>query len=138
MINKTIGFIGGGNMASAMIGGMINSRLCHKEQIIATARTQETLNRLSDAYGIRVALDNVETARHSDILFLAVKPYLYQEIIKEIRDVIDDQKLIVAIAAGISHAKLNHYFNKPLKIVRAMPNTPAMVLEAMSALTPNE
>lgn len=138
MMNKTIGFIGGGNMASAMIGGIICSRLCHKEQIIATARTQDTLNRLSDAYGIRVTLDNVEAARDSDILFLAVKPYMYQEVIKEIRDVIDEQKIIVAIAAGISHTKLDHYFGKPLKIVRAMPNTPAMVLEAMSALTPNE
>lgn len=125
-------------MASAMIGGMIHSRLCHKDQIIATARTQETLDRLSGAYGIRVTLDNREAAKDSDILFLAVKPYLYEDIIEGIRDVIDGRKIIVAIAAGVSHARLNQYFGKPLKIVRAMPNTPAMVLEAMSALTPNE
>lgn len=138
MMNKTIGFIGGGNMASAIIGGMIDSRLCTKKQIIATARTQKTLDRLSNAYGIQVTLDNQKAARESDILFLAVKPYLYPDIIKEIRDEIDASKIIIAIAAGISHAKLNQYFGRSLKIVRAMPNTPAMVLEAMSALTPNE
>lgn len=138
MIDKTIGFIGGGNMASAMIGGMINSRLCHKEQIIVTARTQSTLDRLSAAYDIRVTLNNKEAAQFSDILFLAVKPYAYEEIIKEIKNVVSNQKIIVSIAAGINHAKLNSYFGKPLKIIRAMPNTPAMVLEAMTALTPNE
>lgn len=137
-MNQHIGFIGGGNMASAMIGGMINSRLCNKEQIIASARTQATLDRLSDSYGIRVTLDNTEVIQNSGIVILAVKPYLYQDVIAEIRNFTDDQKLIIAIAAGISHRKLNEFFRKPVKIIRAMPNTPAMVLEAMSALTPNE
>ena len=138
MKDQTIGFIGGGNMASAMIGGMLHSRLCHKEQIIATARTQASLDRLSGAYGIQTTFDNRKAAGQSDILVLAVKPYLYEKIIKEIRDETDDTKIIVAIAAGVSLAQLNRYFGKPMKIIRAMPNTPAMVSEAMSALTPNE
>lgn len=137
MTDKTIGFIGGGNMASAIISGMLHSRLYQKEQIIASARSQATLDRLLNAYGIRVTLDNQEVVCRSDILFLAVKPYMYEEIIREIRDITDEGKIIVSIAAGISHARLNQYFDKPLKIVRAMPNTPAAVLEAMSALTPN-
>ncbi len=137
-MTKTIGFIGCGNMGQAMINGILRSGLCTPQQIAASAHTQATLDRLSDLYGIQTSLNNPAIARMSDIIFLAVKPYKYQEIIREIRDFVDEQKLIVAIAAGINHAKLDSFFDKPVKIVRAMPNTPAMVQEAMSALTPNK
>lgn len=138
MMNKTIGFIGCGNMGSAMIGGITASGLCAPAQIIASAHTQTTLDSISAAYGIQVTLDNTEVARRADIIFLAVKPYLYQTVIEEIRDITENDKLIVAIAAGISHSRLDSFFGRPAKIIRAMPNTPAMALEAMSALTPNE
>lgn len=138
MNKNKIGFIGCGNMGSAIISGILSSKLYDKEQIIASAHTKATLDRLSSAYGISVTLDNTEIVKNSDIVFLAVKPFLYQSIIEEIRDSSDDTKLFVAIAAGISHTKLHNFFGKPMKIVRAMPNTPAQVLEAMSALTPNE
>lgn len=124
-------------MASAMIGGILNSRLCHKEQIIASAKTKATLERLSSAYGILTATDNRKVIQTSDIVFLAVKPYLYKEVIEEIRDCANDEKIIVAIAAGITLSDIEDAFEKPVKAVRAMPNTPALVMEAMSALTPN-
>lgn len=137
-MNKKIGFIGGGNMGSSMISGLLSSNLSTAESIIASAHTQATLDRLAASYGIQTTLDNTTVAKTADIIFLAVKPYLYEDVIEEIRDIINDDKLIVAIAAGVSHSKLDDYFGKPVKIVRAMPNTPAMVLEAMSALSPNE
>lgn len=137
-MNKKIGFIGGGNMGSAMISGILSSGLAAKQQLIASAHSQATLDRLMAAYGITVTLDNRVVAEASDIIFLAVKPYMYEDIIEEIRDLVDEEKLVVAIAAGISLSKLDDYFGRPVKLVRAMPNTPAMVLEAMSALTPNE
>lgn len=137
-MDKTIGFIGCGNMGCAMMSGILNSGLCKADQITASAHTQATLSRLSESFGIRVTPDNRTVVQNSDIIFLAVKPYLYKEIIEEIRDDTDEEKLIIAIAAGISHSKLDDFFGKPVKIVRAMPNTPAMVLAAMSALTPNE
>ncbi len=137
-MNKKIGFIGSGNMGSAMIGGILSSGISKAEQIIASAHTQSTLDRLSASYGIQTTLDNVAVVKDTDIIFLAVKPYMYEDVIEEIRDFVDEEKLIVAIAAGVSHSKLDNFFGKPVKIVRAMPNTPAMVLEAMSALTPNE
>lgn len=137
-MDKKIGFIGCGNMGSAMTNGILSSGLCTADQITASAHTQATLDRLSAAYGIQVTSDNREIARDSDIIFLAVKPHMYKGIIKEIRDNVDEDKLIIAIAAGISHSKLEDYFGKPVKIIRAMPNTPAMVLEAMSALSPNQ
>ncbi len=137
MLQKTIGFIGCGNMGSAMIGGIVGSGLVPAGQVIASAHTAATLNKIKDQYPIETTLDNTEVAKKSDILFLAVKPYLYEKVISEIKDVTPENAVIVAIAAGQSIAKIEGYFGRPVKLVRAMPNTPAMVLEAMSALTPN-
>lgn len=138
MLDKTIGFIGSGNMGSAMIGGIISSGLVPAAKVIASAKTQATLDKLTQSYAIRTTLDNLTVAKEADILFLAVKPYLYETVIKEIREVITPEQIIVAIAAGQTIALMESLFSQPVKLVRTMPNTPAMVLEAMSAITPNE
>lgn len=125
-------------MGTAMIGGIVSSGLVPPENIIVSARTQETMDRLSARYGIRTTRDNNQVAAESDILFLAVKPNLYENIIKSIRDTISEQQIIVSIAAGQTLSRIESLFSKQVKLVRTMPNTPAMVLEAMSAVTPNE
>ena len=137
-MDKTIGFIGGGNMASAMIGGILKSGLAAKEQIIATAKTTKTTDSLSERFGISASTDNTAAAKQSDILFLAVKPYLVEEIIVEIKDYVRPETLIISIAAGQTLEKIEHVFEKNIKLVRAMPNTPALVGEAMSALCSNQ
>lgn len=137
-MDKTIGFIGGGNMASAMIGGILKSGLAAKEQIIATAKTTKTTDSLSERFGISASTDNTAAAKQSDILFLAVKPYLFEEIIVEIKDYVRPETLIISIAAGQTLEKIEHVFEKNIKLVRAMPNTPALVGEAMSALCSNQ
>ena len=137
-MNKTIGFIGGGNMASAIIGGILNSGLTSEDHIIATARTERTLLSLQERFQIRTTRSNPEAASLSDILFLAVKPHLFPEIIAEIRDSIPKHAILVSIAAGQSLDAIEGFFKKTVKLVRAMPNTPALVGEAMSALCPNE
>ena len=138
MLDKKIGFIGSGNMGRAMIGGIISSGLVPASHLIASAKTQVTLDTLSEQYGIRTTLDNETVAVESDIIFLAVKPYLYETVIKEIKDCVTDDKIIVAIAAGQTISRIESLFSKDIKLVRTMPNTPAMVQEAMSAITPNE
>ena len=137
-MDKTIGFIGGGNMASAMIGGILKSGLAAKEQIIATAKTTKTTDSLSERFGISASTDNTAAVKQSDILFLAVKPYLFEEIIVEIKDYVRPETLIISIAAGHTLEKIEHVFEKNIKLVRAMPNTPALVGEAMSALCSNQ
>ena len=137
-MDKTIGFIGGGNMASAMIGGILKSGLAAKEQIIATAKTTKTTDSLSERFGISASTDNTAAAKQSDILFLAVKPYLFEEIIVEIKDYVRPETLIISIAAGQTLEKIEHVFEKNIKLVRAMPNTSALVGEAMSALCSNQ
>lgn len=137
-MDKTIGFIGGGNMASAIIGGILNSGLSAKEQIIATAKTEPTLASLRERFGITATSDNITAAKQSDILFLAVKPYLFKEIISEIKDCVRPETLIISIAAGQTIEKIESAFAKEIKLIRAMPNTPALVGEAMSALCTNK
>ena len=137
-MKRTIGFIGCGNMGGAMIGGMISSGICPKERLLASAKTLTSADRIAKTYGITTTLDNKALAAASDVIFLAVKPNMYESVIKEIKDLLTANQIVVSIAAGITLEKLDHLFGKPVKLIRAMPNTPAMVLESMSAITPNE
>lgn len=137
-MSKKIGFIGCGNMGSAMVGGILKSGIVAKEDIIASCSRQESAKRISESLGINTTLDNKEVCYNSDIIFLAVKPYMYEKVIKEIRDYIGLNKVIVTIAAGINLSDVEKWFNKETKIVKTMPNTPALVGEAMSAICPNE
>lgn len=88
MLDKKIGFIGSGNMGRAMIGGIISSGLVPASHLIASAKTQATLDTLSEQYGIRTTLDNETVAVESDIIFLAVKPYLYETVTKKSKTVL--------------------------------------------------
>ena len=138
MLDKKIGFIGSGNMGRAMIGGIISSGLVPANHLIASAKTQVTLDTLSEQYGIRTTLDNETVAVESDIIFLAVKPYLYETVIKEIKDSVTDDKIIVAIAAGQTISRIESLFSKDIKLVRTMPNTPALLGEGMTGMAYEE
>lgn len=134
-MDKIIGFIGAGNMAGAMIEGMINSNLIPPGNIIASSKTKATIQMMDTKYGIKTTLDNKEVTRASDFLVIAVKPYMYEEVLKEIREEIKDGAIIIAIAAGISTTYIEKLLGKEKLIVKAMPNTPAMVGQGMTALS---
>lgn len=136
-VNK-IGFIGAGNMGSAMIGGICASGLITPSQIIASDYLPATLNRLKDAYGICTTIFNEEVAATSDILFLAVKPNKFSEILPSLAPSLKDNCLVVSIAAGQSIHTIETLLGQNVKIIRAMPNTPALVGEGMSALCCND
>lgn len=127
------GFIGCGNMAKAMIGGILRKKLCAPEELTATARTQASRERSQRELGIRVIADNREAAQWADVIVLAVKPQYYSEVIREIRDAVSDQ-LVISIAPGKSLAWLAEQFGKDVKLVRCMPNTPALVGEGMTGV----
>lgn len=129
-----IGFIGLGNMATAMIGGMIGTGEFQAKDIIGSAKTQATANKVSEKYGIITGTDNRETARQADVLILAVKPVFLSEVIAEIREIVDDSKLVISIAAGRSIDWLEQEFGKKLRLIRCMPNTPAMVGEGCTCI----
>lgn len=134
-----IGFIGLGNMATAMIGGILLQKMAQPEDILGSAKTRATLDRMKGRYGIGVTGDNVLVAEQSDILFLAVKPIFFQEVIEQIRDSVRRDTLIVSIAAGRSLEYLEQAFGgRGRKLVRCMPNTPAMVMEGCTGVCANE
>ncbi|MFU0824502.1 pyrroline-5-carboxylate reductase [Clostridium sp.] len=137
-MDKSIGFIGCGNMASAIIKGIVKSELISPEKIIASNPSSGKLNKIKEETGILITNDNLEVAKFSKILFLSVKPNKYKDVIYEIKDSISDDVVIVTIAAGISIRNIEEYFGKDVKVVRTMPNTPALVGEGMSVLSPNE
>ncbi|NLK43703.1 MAG: pyrroline-5-carboxylate reductase [Tissierellia bacterium] len=133
-MDKIIGFIGCGNMAKAMIGGIIKSNLVLPKNIIASAKTEESLEDVANKYGITTTLDNKEVVKKSDYLILAVKPYMYEEVMKEIKEIVKEEQVIIGIAAGISIDYMKKILGRNVLVVKAMPNTPAMVGEGMAAL----
>lgn len=135
-MDKIIGFIGSGNMATAMIGGIVNSKLVSPNKIMASNPTKAKLQELSEKYKINITTNNHEVAKESDILILAVKPQYYPEVIEEIKEDVKKDVIIVSIAAGQKIEKIEKLFNKKIKIVRVMPNTPALVGECMAAISP--
>ena len=135
---KKIGFIGAGNMAGAIIGGIIKSNLVESQNVIASAKTMTNLNKLKDEYNINVTLDAREVVKNSDIVFMAVKPNIFDGVLEGVKDLIGDGKIVVSIAAGKSISSMENIIGDDKKIIRTMPNTPALVNEGMSALCPNK
>ena len=134
-MDKIIGFIGCGNMAKAMIGGMIKSNIIVPEKIIASAKTKETIEQVEKMFKIGTTLDNKEVSRISDYLILAVKPYMHELVLKEIRNEIKENAIVITIAAGISIDYMKKALGDDKLVVKAMPNTPAMVGEGVTALS---
>ena len=84
-----LGFIGCGNMAKAMLGGILKNEICAKEDVIATAKSEASRENARNTYGIQVTADNIEAAKSADVLVLAVKPIFYEEVIHEIKDAVE-------------------------------------------------
>ena len=132
-----IGFIGCGNMGQAMLRGMLSSGAVSSDQVIISARTQATRSKMAEELGVETG-SNTDVAKAADLLFLAVKPYLYEPVFAEIRPVLRSSQILVSIAPGKSIAWLQEQAGFEAKVIRTMPNTPAMVGEGMMgvALSP--
>lgn len=135
-MNKKIGFIGCGNMAKAMITSIIKAELVAPQSVFASDGYQPSLDDSKTRLGINTTMDNKEVVKSSDVIFLAVKPNIYDAVMQEIAPLVD-RKLIVSIAPGKTLAYLENGLGKNTKILRTMPNTPAMVGEGVTAICPN-
>ena len=128
-----ISFIGCGNMATAMIGGILKSGMAEKADLMASAASEKTRDRIRNELGIAEG-DNAAAAMHGDIVFLAVKPQYYETVCGEIAGCVRPDQIVISIAPGKTLSYLAEKFGENRKIVRAMPNTPALVGEGMSGL----
>ena len=133
-----LGFIGTGNMASAMIGGILKNQILSADEVIGSNRGLQKRESVKEQFGICVTENNKEVAEKADIIVLSVKPQFYEEVICEIRDVLRADQIVITIAPGKTLAWLAEKFGKEVKIVRTMPNTPALVGAGMTAMCPNE
>ena len=133
-----LGFIGTGNMAGAIMGGVIKSNVFKPEEIIGADLFAFCCEKVKELYGINVTDSNKEVIEKSEVVIFSVKPQFYADVIQEVKDLVRPEQLIITIAPGKTLAWLAEQFGKDVKIVRTMPNTPAMVGEGMTAATPNE
>ena len=132
-----LGFIGCGNMAQAIMKGILGKGLYAKEEIIAADHSEEALKRAEAELGVSTSTDNCQAAQ-ADIILLAVKPFHFKEVIPEISGEVTKDKLVISIAAGQTIENIEKLFDKPISLVRVMPNTPALVGEGAAGICHNE
>lgn len=132
-----IGFIGTGNMGSAIVEGYIKKYSDEKTNVFVFDKDTQRSKKLVDTYDIQYCDSIEEIMANSEAVILAVKPNIYGYVLEDIEKYASDQHIVVSIAAGISIAFMESFFKGPIKIVRTMPNTPALVSEGMTALSRN-
>ncbi len=133
----TIGFIGGGHMAEALISGILKTGDFRPGRVYVSDIRSERLEYLREHYGVRTASDNSELASKVDVLVLSVKPQTMKDMLASIKGSVGDETLVISIAAGITMSVISSVLGD-LAIVRVMPNMPAWVGQGASALYPNE
>ncbi len=132
-----IGFIGLGNMAGAMIGGLIKNKTA-KSSIIGFDVNDGLVQKRVQEFGITAAASNKEVVKQADYVVLAVKPQFLEPVLEEINDSLDKKKIIISIVAGKSLGFLGSRITNTSKIIRCMPNTAALVGAAITAVTPSD
>ncbi|MBP2662615.1 MAG: proC [Firmicutes bacterium] len=133
LINKQIGFIGGGAMAESIIRGILSAGLVMPSQIMVNDISSERLAHLSSSFAIATTLDSQEIVKQSDILFLTVKPQVISGVIDTIAPIVTKTTIVVSVAAGVPIDMLQSKMSG-VPIIRVMPNTPVAVGEGMSAM----
>lgn len=136
-MEKKIGFIGCGNMGQAMLKGMLDSKLFKADMIIAST-TLRSYEKLQEKLNINVVTNNLDVTDFADILILSVKPDKFKSVINEIKTHVKNTTVLVSIAGGINIRQIEEMFGANIKVVRAMPNTSAVVRESMSVLCKNK
>ena len=131
---KRLGFVGCGNMGEALVKGLVEASVVPGDLIIVSDTRNERLAELDRRYGVRCAKSNVELVRDADVVVLAVKPQIMAPVLSEIASSLSRRHLVISIAAGVSTGTLRAGAGKDLRLIRVMPNTPALVLEGATAI----
>jgi len=132
--NKKIAFIGAGNIAEALVAGLIKKHVVHPSHIHATDVSEGRLKLLKDRYDICIGLNNHEAVKWADIVLLCIKPQVINEVLKQLQDLADGPQLWISVAAGIPISQILHGLGPQTKVIRVMPNTASSVLEGAAAL----
>src|SRR4030095_2816546 len=131
---KRVGFIGGGNMGEALIKGVLGASLVPPEMISATDVRTDRASQLTRQFRITAHGDNARCVRDADVVILAVTPQIMGQVLREIAPTVGPQHLLISIAAGVSTGTIRSGLGKDARIIRVMPNTPALVLQGATAI----
>ncbi len=137
-MGKKIAVIGAGNMGEALIRGLLRSKVCAPEDLVATDPRTEQLELFKTNFGIQTTKDNLAAARQSEVILLAVKPQSMTKVLGQIGPAVDNTRLVISIAAGVPIAAIERKLKHGARIVRAMPNTPALVGAGATAIALGE
>lgn len=139
LASHTVGFIGAGNMAEAMMGGLVRGKHVQPDRITASDPRKERLEELRTSLGgIAVTTHNREVVERCSLVVLSVKPQIMDKILREIGDLMKPGTLVVSIAAGVDTETIEGALPDGVRVVRAMPNTPAMVGAGATAISPGK
>jgi pyrroline-5-carboxylate reductase len=131
---KKVGFVGGGNMGEALIRGLVESNLVPAEAIVVTDVRADRTSQLADQYGVRAVTSNVVLVTEADVVILAVKPQIMAPVLREVLPALTNRPLLISLAAGVSTATIQSVLGKYQRLIRVMPNTPALVLQGVTAI----
>ncbi|MBL4583043.1 MAG: pyrroline-5-carboxylate reductase [Pseudomonadales bacterium] len=136
--DSIITFIGSGNMASALIGGIVKQGF-PANNIIVAGPEQGQLDTLQQQLGVRVTTDNSAAVSEADLVVFAIKPQIFRPVLEDVRAAVAQRKpLLISIAAGITVAAMLDWLQQPAAIVRCMPNTPALVQHGATGMFAND
>jgi pyrroline-5-carboxylate reductase len=135
---KRVGFVGGGNMGEALIRGLLGTNLVPADLLFATDVRVERTAQLARQFGITAHGDNVRLVREADVVILAVKPQIMAAVLAEIAPAVTSRHLLISIAAGVATATIRAGLGKDARIIRVMPNTPALVLQGAAAVAKSQ
>jgi pyrroline-5-carboxylate reductase len=133
-LGKQLAFLGGGNMAEALIRGLLRAKTSEPSQISVTGKRAERLEELQRQYGVTTLKDNVRAAASAEVVVLAVKPQAMNVLLDEVAPAIGANHLVISVAAGVPIAAMERKLGPTSRIVRAMPNTPALVGQGACAI----
>jgi len=129
LTGKEIGFLGAGNMAEALVRGLLQSHLVNERSLWISDARPERLQYFQERYSLPHFEENRSLAAHCHILILAIKPQQMREVLHEIRETVRSDQILISIAAGIPTSLIIEELKREARVVRVMPNTPALVLE---------
>ena len=135
LASHTIGFIGGGNMAEALIRGLVKGNHLPSSHVLVSGPRRERLDELHAKYAIETMIDNKALAERCDLVVLSVKPQILDKVLREIGDRLKSGTLVISIAAGVDTATIEEAVADGVRVVRAMPNTPALVGAGATAIS---
>ena len=132
-IDKKIGFLGGGNMAEALMRGLLKAH-CTPDQISVSGPRPERMTELHERFGVFATTQNRELVERAEILILSVKPQIMRRVLEEVGELVPKETLVISLAAGVPIAAIEARLRRGTRVVRSMPNTPALVDAGATAI----